>query len=144
MQSTSFPTLYSAAALAEAKPTNRAELRKIIKTAAARFEDQIITFLYPVERYDRTSLESGQVAVGAVKVVFDESDPEKLSCVMTYQHGRPTEKREAEAILDQLCRTVSVESIGPVACHFSSTGCNADWADPEKAFRYTFEVKCPA
>lgn len=85
-----------------AKPLpTRAELRKIIQSAAAKFDERVIVV-------DATHT----VGVGSVKIEFDEQDPERLAGVLRYNHGQPARGNEDTAILDALCNTIRPEVIG--------------------------------
>lgn len=144
MQATNYPTLYSNAELAAAKPTNRAELRKIIKAAAGRFEGQTLTFRQSVELYDRTTWEERQVAVGSIKVEFDESDPLILFGKLIYRHDNPTTRAQSDAILDALCSTVTVGRIGPVAAYIDAHDSHSDRVAGTPYFQCGFRIKCPS
>lgn len=140
-----FPEQYPAAAIAAAKPTDRAKLRRAIAASVtAVFDESIIPFSRRVEVFDGSKVIHEQVAVGTAQVEFDESDPLILRGKLTYRHNNPTAREESDAILDALCSTVTIRRMGPVAAYIDAHDSHSDRAAGTPYFQCGFRINCHA
>ena len=122
-------SIYTQDQIQNAKPADRAALKKALAAAVAKFEDVRI----PTGK-------GLSVAVGAARVEFDDQDADRLAGSIRYHHAHAARGNEPAAILNELCAVLTPERCGPLGCHIELMGAGTDSVN----YSLDFRVRCPA